>query len=95
MCKTLIIKELLDAISDVTEIETEQILSKSRNEEIVNARCMLIYILNKKYHMTAKMISPYINQTYENILNQIKNFDTKIQHNNMLRIYYDIVMKKL
>jgi chromosomal replication initiation ATPase DnaA len=95
MCKTIIINELLDIISDVTEIETGKILSKNRTEEVVNARSMFIYILNQKYNMTAQMIHPHINQTYENTLNHIKNFDNRIQHNNMLRIYYDTVMKKL
>lgn len=47
MCKSEIFAEILQAVSQETEIPPEQILSSRKDEETVDARYLLVYFLSR------------------------------------------------
>lgn len=95
MCKTKIFEELLNIVSLVTEIDTDEILSKNRDSEIIDARCILIHILYKKYGMTPKIIGQLISCTKTNIYHHINKFENRTYQNKMLSIQYQITLQKM
>ena len=48
MYKAHIFQEALNAVMDETEVEREQILSGCKQEEVVDARSLLIKVMNEK-----------------------------------------------
>jgi len=45
MCKTDLLEKIISIVSDLTEIEREELLSRSRRSDVTEAKCLLIYLL--------------------------------------------------
>lgn len=45
MCKRDLLEKIISIVCDLTEIEREEVLSKSRRSDVTEARCLLIYLL--------------------------------------------------
>lgn len=48
MCKSEIFNRVLDVVSQQTEVSREQILSRSKSMEVVDARCILFRLLQEQ-----------------------------------------------
>lgn len=61
MCKSEIFATILQTVSQETEIPPEQILSRKKDEETVDARYLLVYLLtrNGRMHTRGQGLLPY------------------------------------
>lgn len=85
---------VLDLVSEEFEITKEQILSKSRNAEIVDARHMAVKLMHAHNIYTSR-IATILGISQRNTLHIITSFDTRIQMNRSLRNSYAKITKKL
>ena len=90
-----IIKNTLDVISEYTNIPIDDILSKKRNEEIVDARFMAIYILNIKYDITYTILKKQFNMTKPGIWYAVKSFIERIKSKMYLKSTYFCVLNDI
>ena len=62
MCKRDLLEKIISIVCDLTEIEREEVLSKSRRADVTEARCLLIYLLKvngvKPYKIAALLDIP-------------------------------------
>lgn len=86
---------VIEIVSEVTEISRNEILSNSREQEIVDARCLLIYILYRMYDLSFKQIGALINRSGENVSYHAHNFESRKSQNQILKIRYEIITKKI
>lgn len=90
MVKTEIFKEILSAVSHITEIAPERIASNDTTEEAVDARYILVYILHKK-GFYASTIAPYIGHRKRSVNRIISDFENRLSSSPMMQIF----LKKL
>ena len=92
--KAQIFQEVLSAIVEETEIEKEQILSGVKSEEIVDARSLLIKVMNEKglYPTQISQITGICARSVDRFL---QDFKTRVESRKMMRINYDRVRNKL
>lgn len=95
MCLKTCFYDALLTVATVTEIPQEDILSKKRQEEIVDARCLFIYILHKHYGISKKRISDALGCTPSNIFYHVNCFDAKESQNFLFKNQYQIILQKL
>lgn len=95
MCPTAFFNGVIEIVSKVTDIPQSEILSKRREQEIVDARCILIYVLYKVYNLSFKQIGKIVGRSGENSSYHVRNFESRKDHNKMLRIAYEITTKKI
>lgn len=92
---TSFFNRVIGVVSEVTEISRNEILSKSREQEVVDARCLLIYILYRMYNLSFKQIGHLINRSGENVSYHAHNFECRKSQNQILKIQYEITAKKI
>lgn len=95
MCKSEIFTELLSVVSAATEITRKDILSSCRQQDIVDARAMLIYILFDHFNFSLKAISKYTGLRENSIYHHICHFREKVEQNRILGIQYAEAVRKL
>lgn len=83
MCKTRLFKTVLRLVSQETEISEIMILSKSRCTAVVDARSILVNILND-YGVYPVEIASFIKQTPASIRKIISNFDFRARNNKLI-----------
>lgn len=76
MRKSELFAHILDCVVFETEIEKEQILSSNKNAEVVDARYILVYLLNRNgfYHREIARLSGISRQA---VSRMISLFDTR------------------
>lgn len=94
MCKSEVFSKLVSIIAETTEINQSVILSGNREQDVIDARSLLINILNRHYNFSVKTISRELKQTTENIYYHIKHFENRLHQNNMMSIQYKIILQK-
>lgn len=92
--KAQILQEVLSAVVEETEIPREQILSGVKSEEVVDARSLLIRLLNEKglYPTQISQITGICPRSVDRFL---QDFNERIQCRKILRINYDRARNKL
>ncbi len=94
MSKREVFTRVLDIVSEVTDTPSEEILSKSRKEDIIDARYLLVYLLYENgvypYH-----IANYIGCSTRNINKVIGDFLSRKSSRKYLRINYEQCKKNL
>lgn len=87
MCKTEIFDTILSAVISKTEITKEQILSHSKQSDIVEARCLLFYYLHKAGFYPSQ-IARMTNQSRQCVNCLLLSFDARCQYSgNMMKRY--------
>lgn len=88
--KAQIFQEVLSAVVDETEITREQMLSGIKTEEVVDARSLLIKVMNERglYPTQISQMTGICSRSVDRFL---QDFDERIQTRKMLRINYDRV----
>lgn len=73
-----------------TEVEKEKILSPSKNQEVVDARCIIIYILNKEGYYSSQ-IAKFLNLTETGVRYSLSTIESRFKNNKILkRLLLDI-----
>jgi len=94
MYKMQIFNETLTAVVEATEIEQEQILSGCKQEEVVDARSMLIKLLNDK-GLYPVQISKITGLNIRSVTQFLLDFNIRINSRKILRMNYEIVKNQL
>lgn len=77
-----------------TEVEIEQILSSSKETDVVDARYLLVFFLaqNGLYPPT---IALYINKTKRSVNYILSNFNSRLKQGKIMGIYMEKIKKSL
>ena len=67
-----------------TEVEKEKILSPSKNPEVVDARCIIIYILNKEGYYSSQ-IAKFLNVTEAGVRYSLSSLESRCKNNKILK----------
>ncbi|MCM1301892.1 MAG: hypothetical protein NC226_09240 [Bacteroides cellulosilyticus] len=95
MRKSELFAHILDCVVVETEIEKEQILSSNKNAEVVDARYILVYLLDRNgfYHREIARLSGISRQA---VSRMISLFDTRLfRGGKIFEITLNRICKKL
>jgi chromosomal replication initiation ATPase DnaA len=67
--------EVLQIVSEVTNVFQDDIISHKRNREIVTARALFSYICRHKMKKSLKYIGRFINRDHSTVIHLISNYD--------------------
>ena len=84
----------LEVVSETTDVPPELILSKDRHEEVVDARCLLVYLLYKQ-GMYPACISRRIGMCIRGVNYCISKFSDRLRCRNYLRTIFEATRKLL
>lgn len=94
MYKAQIFQEAISAVVEETEIDREQILSGCKREEVVDARALLVKVMNEK-GLYPIQICRLTGIGLRSITKFLLYFDARINSRTILRINYERVKNKL
>lgn len=94
MKKRELFDKILAIVEEETEISREEILSKSKKEEVVDARALLVFVLHSLgfYPIQISLLSGICQRC---INPYIANFKDRKDDRRILRLNYENVTKKL
>lgn len=92
MCKSEIFAKIINAVSEETEVTVEEIMSKSKNAEVVDARAIVIMLLSE-YGFYPESISKLLNKTSACVRFLISSFDERKRNNKIIEIYTESIRK--
>lgn len=92
MCKSEIFAEILRIVSEETEISTNEILSSSKEADVVDARYLLVHLLYERGFYPSQ-IALHTRKTKRSINYILSGFSDRIQRGKMLRIQYENIKK--
>jgi len=67
--------EMLQIVSEITNVFKDDIISHKRNREIVTARALFCYICRVKMNKSLKYIARFINRHHSSVINLVSNYD--------------------
>lgn len=94
MYKIQIFQESLAAVTEETEVEQAQILSGSKEEEVVDARCILIKIMNER-GLYPIQISHLTGICKRSVTRFLVGFMGRCDSRKIMRLNYENVKTKL
>lgn len=94
MYKVQIFQEVLPAVVEETEVEQGKILSGCKQEEVVDARSLLIQLMNDK-GLYPVQISKITGINIRSVTQFLLGFKGRINSRKMLRINYENLKNKL
>lgn len=94
MYKVQIFQEVLPAVVEETEVEQEQILSGCKQEEVVDARSLLIKLMNDK-GLYPVQISKITGINIRSVTQFLLGFKERINSRKILRINYERLKNQL
>ena len=89
-----ILSDVIEAVSIETDVPIEAIMSKSKENEVVDARHICIILLRKK-GLYISRIAELMRMTTRNVLYVISAFDDRLTFNRPMRNNYERAMKRL
>lgn len=94
MCKSEIFAEILQAVSQETEISPEQILSPKKDEETVDARYLLVYFLSRNGFCSSRIAS-CIHKDIRTVNLILTCFEERKEHRKYFGILLENIRKQL
>ena len=94
MEKIKIYQDSISAVSDETEVEESQIISNSKQEEIVDARSILIKILSDQGFYPIQ-INHFTGIGVRSVNSFLQGFKTRCNSRKIMRINYENVRNNL
>ena len=86
--------DTLSAVAEETEVEIDKILSGCKEEEVIDARSILVRLLSEQ-GLYPLQISRYTGICTRSIDRFLLDFSDRISSRKMMRINYDNLKKKL
>lgn len=90
-----IIQKIINIVSEYTDVTTEEMIGKSRREDIVDARFMAIYICSYKLCISTSVLCDYFSITKQNISYVVGTFNDKKRERPYLGMAYKGVIQEL
>lgn len=94
MCKTQIFNDILQIVSEETEINEALILSDNKSTAVVDARSILVDILREN-GLYPVQIAEYLHKTPAGIRNLISGFENRKRSNGILAIYSQRIRNRM
>lgn len=94
MCESEIFAELLRIVSKETEISTSDILSNSKETEVVDARYLLVRLLFENGFYPSQIAS-HIRKTNRSVHYILSHFSDRLEVGKIFRIQYENIRKRL
>jgi hypothetical protein len=94
MYRKEIFAKVLAEVEQITELSADVIVSKKRNEEIVDARCLLVYFLNEQ-GLYPCQIAQLMDLSLRHINDILSSFSERRESRKILRINYELMRKSL
>lgn len=94
MYKVQIFQEVLPAVVEETEVEQGQILSGCKQEEVVDARSLLIKLMNDK-GLYPVQISKITGINIRSVTQFLLGFKERVNSRKILRINYETLKNQL
>ena len=94
MYKMQVYLDTLQAVAEETEVEMEKILSGCKEEEVIDARAILIRLLSEQ-GLYPIQISRFTGICVRSVNRFLLDFQDRIVSRRMMRLFYDNVKKKL
>ena len=94
MYKMQVYLDTLQAVAEETEVEMEKILSGCKEEEVIDARAILIRLLSEQ-GLYPIQISRFTGICVRSVNRFLLDFQDRIVARRMMRLFYDNVKKKL
>ena len=86
--------DTLSAVAEETEVEMEKILSGCKEEEVIDARAILIRLLSEQ-GLYPIQISRFTGICVRSVNRFLLDFQDRIVSRRMMRLFYDNVKKKV
>ena len=71
--------KVMKVVTELMEVEDKDILGKSREQDVVDARWMVIYLMREKGYST-KQISPLVCRPERTINHAISSFEDRVKY---------------
>lgn len=95
MCKTELCERIIALVAAEADLAMEDIVSKSRCPEMVDARYIAIYVMLQK-NISIRRIAAYMNMSERSVYRVKEQFDDRIDYGDpMLERYYEAVLMAL
>ena len=95
MCKTELCERIIALVAAEADLAMEDIVSKSRCSEMVDARYIAIYVMLQK-NISIRRIAAYMNMSERSVYRVKEQFDDRIDYGDpMLERYYEAVLMAL
>lgn len=94
MCKSDVFNRVLEAVAQETEIKAEEIIGKGRTIEVVDARCILFFLLRKE-GLYPSQIAEKTHKTSAAVRYLLSDAQERIEANSMIEKTLKKVQKKL
>lgn len=94
--KTELLNGILNVVSEVCEIPTDQILSKCKQNDVVNARCIFVHFCIIRYGIPAITVLEFINRKRTSVISAyLQNYDIFRSQSYSFRLFCYNVADKL
>lgn len=94
MYKMQVYLDTLSAVAEETEVEMEKILSGCKEEEVVDARILLIRLLSEQ-GLYPIQISKFTGICQRSVNRFLLDFSDRISSRKIMRLFYDNLRNKL
>ena len=94
MYKMQVYLDTLSAVAEETEVEMEKILSGCKEEEVIDARAILIRLLSEQ-GLYPIQISRFTGICVRSVNRFLLDFQDRIVSRRMMRLFYDNARKKI
>lgn len=94
MYKMQVYLDTLSAVAEETEVEMEKILSGCKEEEVIDARAILIRLLSEQ-GLYPIQISRFTGICVRSVNRFLLDFQDRIVSRRMMRLFYDNARKKV
>ena len=85
MKKSEIFAKVVEIVSDCTEVSVEWIMSDRRQEDVVMARCLVIYY-GRWFGLTVKHLQEYLNyDSSYSVRYMLKSYDERVKNDRYFR----------
>ena len=97
MKKSEIFAEVLQMVSDETEVEIDDILSDSRTTDVMDAKALLCYTLKISAGLSAANIISSFGGVYKKdfVYYHVRGFEDRCKQNKLLKVSYNKIVAKL
>lgn len=92
MCKSEIFAEIIEAVSRETEVSASQILGCSKHMEVVDARSILVKLLNER-GLYPEQIAVLLHKTAASVRYLLSNYESRKSANKIIAIYAQNIRK--
>ncbi len=88
-------QRIMMAVADAMQVSTRQMMTKSRQRELVQARNMCMYIMKTYFNMTLKEIGKAFSRDHSTVIHAIRMFQQDREVNQQYELTYHEIKQKL